>query len=1851
MAKPSNLSFFTRKSLAKEHKTDRKGDEEEEALEPRSDLEAGKKLSFIYGNVPPEMLSEPLEELDPYYKDKNTFLVLNERKTIFRFNATPALYILTPCNLIRRLSIKVLVNFLFNMFIMGTFIINCLFLTMRTSPTWAKTLKLPFIGLYTFEILVKILARGFVIGPFTFLNDPWSWFDIPILIMAFCSCMPNLLLSSFSLLFTYLCLFVNLINDSALGIFSLLRIVKAISLTIGARSVVGTLTRSLKIFSQTVILIMFCLSVFAVMGMQLFMGKLRQKCLRWPRGEGNITEIPWDNENYLYYFQRDYFYYLEGQKDALLCGNSTYSGECPDGYMCVKAGMNPDHNYTSFDNFSWAILTLFRLMTLDNWENLYQQILRAAGKTYVIFFIVIILFCSFYLMTLILAVVIMAYEKQNRITIKEAKKKEIRYQALLYQYKREEKKAQTMVEEGIAEDKRVVDQNIELSENSSETSQCFSKNVNGEKDQRKNNNLEEQIDREGKEIDLKLHQIETEDYIRRQLCHHGDKKQRLTNKTKLPSPQQGRTDQKEGQINSCCVSMDILDDPTIRQRTMRRTKVLNTMERDDESRPTYTNWWHKFGTTYMIWNCSPAWLKCKDFICTIVMDPFFKLAIVICVIINIIFMAMDHYPASEKFYNMLSVGNLVFTGIYTVEMFLKIIAIHPYNYFQIGWNIFDSFIVLLALAELYVAKIYGLSLLKLFRPLRLFKIIKYWPTCERLILTSSVEVLHGLLLVLFITLFIFAVVGMQQFGESFPDDFCKNGIDCPLPRWHMHDFLHAFLMMFRVLCGEWIEPMWNCMVTANQSKCLVFFVMMVIIGKLLLLILFVALLSSLSSENFATIQVSSEYDDLQLAMARTRKRIHYVKRTLLNLITREFSKKQMVPNYNKREENLNMEKKNIIFNHKVNHLNKNFQNGKDRIYNIGTSLEKSVKNKSDSPLLVTNPNFSGPSLIAFGESDFENVYTKEFRNETDIESSKECFNQTSSSEDSMIPILFSEKGEKALDKPLKSDEPGACFTYGCIRRFPYCEANVKSRKGKIWWNLRKTCYRTVKHECFEISIIFIILLSCVALIFEDIYIEKRKTIKIILEYGDMIFTYIFILEMLLKWMAYGYKTYFSNVWCCLEFFIVNISLVSLVADYYLGYSELAILKSLRMLRILSVYEEVRVVLQIFLKAVPSILKALLVCFMCWLFFSLMGVNLFSGKFFKCVNTTTGEKLSRTTVTNFYECKILINNSGEVQWKNGKANFDNVVNGYLSLLQLATFQGWLDIMYAAVDIVEVNYQPTYENNIYFCLYFINFIIFGLFFPLVFFISVVINHFKQQIKIGGIGIFMTENQKKYCNLMKNFRHKKPQTTIPRPQNKFQGYIFDLVTKDAFEITIMVLICLNMVTMIMETDNQSAHTRNILYQINLVFIGLFVGECVLKLIGLRQYYFTIGWNIFDFVVVHLSIMVVLQPHLTDKYLLTYAQVQVIRLIRCGRVLNFIKGRKGIGLLIYALMLSLPTFWNIVLLLFLVMFIYAILGMSHFAYVKKDAGINDIFNFETFSNSILCIFQITTFADWDGLLEPILNTGPPDCDPQKIHPGSSVKGDCGNPSLGILYFVSYIIISFLVLVNLFIVIILEICSIVSDENAQSLSEEAFDNFYEVWKQFDPNATHFIDYSQLSEFAASLDPPFHIGKPNKVQLLAMDLPMVRGDQVFCPDVLFAFTKHIMGQSKEFDCIHLSMCKQFLSSCLFQISYEPVTTTLKRKREEISALVIQRAFRRHLLRQNKLCNYHLKGKDRKKLTVNEEIVSDKVHENSTLEKGRDLSSSPTSILLDSGIEQDREKHETDQTEKEYKGKTDREQEK
>jgi voltage-gated cation channel len=145
-----------------------------------------------------------------------------------------------------------------------------------------------------------------------------------------------------------------------------------------------------------------------------------------------------------------------------------------------------------------------------------------------------------------------------------------------------------------------------------------------------------------------------------------------------------------------------------------------------------------------------------------------------------------------------------------------------------------------------------------------------------------------------------------------------------------------------------------------------------------------------------------------------------------------------------------------------------------------------------------------------------------------------------------------------------------------------------------------------------------------------------------------------------------------------------------------------------------------------------------------------------------------------------------------------------------------------------------------------------------------------------------------------------------------------------------------------------------------------------------GLRLNYFTVPWNVFDFLLVLASIFGILMEDIMIDLPISPTLLRVVRVFRIGRILRLIKVRKrlkcydvlmlksrkfqaakGIRKLLFALVVSLPALFNIGALLALLLFVYAILGMSLFGHVKQTGALNDMINFETFGRSMQLLFR----------------------------------------------------------------------------------------------------------------------------------------------------------------------------------------------------------------------------------------------------------------------------------------------------
>lgn len=100
---------------------------------------------------------------------------------------------------------------------------------------------------------------------------------------------------------------------------------------------------------------------------------------------------------------------------------------------------------------------------------------------------------------------------------------------------------------------------------------------------------------------------------------------------------------------------------------------------------------------------------------------------------------------------------------------------------------------------------------------------------------------------------------------------------------------------------------------------------------------------------------------------------------------------------------------------------------------------------------------------------------------------------------------------------------------------------MASKVGQQWTKIRKAVLSVVDTPAFEWFILVLIFASSVTLCFEDIYLDENPRLKKLLYWTNLVFSFIFIIEMVLKWIALGFHKYFTSFWTLLDFLIVFVS--------------------------------------------------------------------------------------------------------------------------------------------------------------------------------------------------------------------------------------------------------------------------------------------------------------------------------------------------------------------------------------------------------------------------------------------------------------------------------------------------------------------------------------------------------------------------------------------------------------------------------------------------------------------------------------------------------------------------------------
>lgn len=108
-----------------------------------------------------------------------------------------------------------------------------------------------------------------------------------------------------------------------------------------------------------------------------------------------------------------------------------------------------------------------------------------------------------------------------------------------------------------------------------------------------------------------------------------------------------------------------------------------------------------------------------------------------------------------------------------------------------------------------------------------------------------------------------------------------------------------------------------------------------------------------------------------------------------------------------------------------------------------------------------------------------------------------------------------------------------------------------------WLYLRTSVLSVVDTPAFEWFVLVLIFASSITLCFEDIYLDTNLGLKQFLYWTNFVFSMVFVVEMVLKWMALGFTRYFTSFWTILDFIIVFVRIHRLVLAffYFVGFED------------------------------------------------------------------------------------------------------------------------------------------------------------------------------------------------------------------------------------------------------------------------------------------------------------------------------------------------------------------------------------------------------------------------------------------------------------------------------------------------------------------------------------------------------------------------------------------------------------------------------------------------------------------------------------------------------------------------
>ncbi|KAL7407144.1 hypothetical protein ABVT39_003972 [Epinephelus coioides] len=1403
-----------------------------------------------------------------------------------------ALFCLNLNNPIRRACISLVEWKPFDIFILIAIFANCMALAVyvpfpeddsNSTNHDLETVEYAFLIIFTIETFLKIIAYGLVMHQNAYVRNGWNMLDFVIVVIGLFSVVLELLTKEEK-------------SDGeesnhpsmhghggkpggfdvkALRAFRVLRPLRLVSGVPSLQVVLNSIIKAMVPLLHIALLVLFVIIIYAIIGLELFIGKMHATC--FIPGSDAIAE-----------------------EEPAPCAISGHGRQCPiNGSECREGWQGPNGGITNFDNFLFAMLTVFQCITMEGWTDVLYWMNDAMGfELPWVYFVSLVIFGSFFVLNLVLGVLSGEFSKEREKAKARGDFQKLREKQQLEEDLKGYLDWITQAEDIDPDNEDEADEESKRNPSvpASETESVNTENQNGEDE-------------------------------------------------KTP----------------CCGPLC---------QKISKSKFSRRWRR-----------WNRF--------CRR---KCRLAVKSV---PFYWLVIIL-VFLNTLTISSEHYNQPMWLTQVQDVANKVLLALFTCEMLVKMYSLGLQAYFVSLFNRFDCFVVCggiteTILVELEIMSPLGISVFRCVRLLRIFKVTRHWQSLSNLVasLLNSMKSIASLLLLLFLFIIIFSLLGMQVFGGKFNFDETQT------KRSTFDNFPQALLTVFQILTGEdWNAVMYDGIMAyggPSSSGMIVcfYFIILFICGNYILLNVFLAI----AVDNLADAE---------------------------SLNTDEGDKK-------------------------------------------GDKKDDDKDDKDE-------------------EEDIDDTAAEE--------------------EDPEVPSgprpVISELVKKEKITPIP--EGSAFFIFSSTNPF------------------RVFCHKLINHHIFTNLILVFIMLSSVSLAAED-PIRNFSARNIILGYFDYAFTAIFTVEIVLKMTTYGaflHKGAFCrNYFNLLDLLVVGVSLVS----FGIQSSAISVVKILRVLRVLRPLRAInrakglKHVVQCVFVAIRTIGNIMIVTTLLQFMFACIGVQLFKGKFYRC----TDEAKSSPE-----ECKgtYILYKDGDVNqptihkrvWHNSDFNFDNVLMAMMALFTVSTFEGWPALLYKAIDSNRENLGPIYNYRVEISIFFIIYIIIIAFFMMNIFVGFVIVTFQEQ----------GEKEYKNCELDKNQRQCVEYALKARPlrryipKNPYQYKFWYVVNSTGFEYIMFVLIMLNTLCLAVQHYGQSALFNYVMDILNMVFTAVFTVEMVLKLIAFKpRHYFADAWNTFDALIVVGSVVDIAITEVNNTEDSARISITFFRLFRVMRLVKLLSRGEGIRTLLWTFIKSFQALPYVALLIAMLFFIYAVIGMQVFGKVAMVDGthINRNNNFQTFPQAVLLLFRCATGEAWQEIMLACMPGKL--CDPESdYNPGEEMT--CGS-GFAIIYFITFYMLCAFLIINLFVAVIMDNFDYLT-RDWSILGPHHLDEFKRIWSEYDPEAKGRIKHLDVVTLLRRIQPPLGFGKlcPHRVackRLVAMNMPLNSDGTVMFNATLFALVR------------------------------------------------------------------------------------------------------------------------------------------